>query len=127
MSVVFDYEDYHTWLCLQMCCYNEFGSLISEEDGSGGSFVLFHPRHYPKLYNAADADPKAWCCDYSDKCDTFYSVRPLDKCDAYGAPLLGGSMYMLITTQNKPRYPCVKYITKLWDLLEASGVSKAAV
>ena len=75
-----------------MCCYNVFGSLISEEDGSGGSFVLFHPRHYPQLYSAADADPKAWCCDYSDKCATFYSVRPLDKCDAYGAPLLGGSI-----------------------------------
>ena len=77
--------------CTQLCCYNEFGSLMSEEDGSGGSLLLFHPRHFPRMYNALDVDPKTWCCDYSDKCDAFYGVRPMDKCDLYSAPILGQS------------------------------------
>lgn len=84
-------EVLHLSLCMQMCCYNKFGSLISEEDGSGGSLLLFHPSQFPHMYTAMDVNPKTWCCDYSDNCDTFYLVRPMDKCDSYGAPILGGS------------------------------------
>ena len=69
-----------------------------------------------------DATPKTWCCDYSDKCDTFYSVRPMDKCDAYSAPILGGLRLSLNQGSNMSG---PSFMEHTYDIVADDNPSKA--
>ncbi|KAI0237078.1 Mucin-like protein [Lamellibrachia satsuma] len=75
----------------QECCYSPFGSLINTEDGRGGQTFLYHPR-YARQHQKYDVLPKQWCCQFSDNCQYFYRVRPLDHCWGY-TPLSIGWLY----------------------------------
>ncbi|KAK2175059.1 hypothetical protein NP493_751g01026 [Ridgeia piscesae] len=85
------YERMPWGMSTQECCYTEFGSLISTEDGRGGQTFFYHPR-FERLHEKYDVQPKQWCCEFSDNCDFFYFVRPMDHCSGY-MPLTIGWFY----------------------------------
>ena len=72
----------------QECCYTRSGSLISTEDGRGGQTFFYHPR-YERFHEKYDVLPKQWCCEYSDNCEYFYFVRPMDHCLGYIPIIIG--------------------------------------
>ncbi|KAI0210407.1 Mucin-like protein [Lamellibrachia satsuma] len=75
----------------QECCYTWSGSLISTDDGLGGQTFFFHPRWW-RQHQKYDVLPKKWCCQYTDNCEYFYKVRPMDHCRGY-TPLFIGWFY----------------------------------
>ncbi|KAK2162840.1 hypothetical protein NP493_1501g01086 [Ridgeia piscesae] len=85
------YERMPWGMSTQECCYTEFGSLISTEDGRGGQAFFYHPR-FERLHEKYDVLPKQWCCEFSDNCEYFYRVRPMDHCSGY-TPLIIGWLY----------------------------------
>ncbi|KAK2170811.1 hypothetical protein NP493_1138g00001 [Ridgeia piscesae] len=76
------YEKIPWFISTQECCYSQSGFLINTEDGRGGQSFLYHPYYY-RQHQKFDVDPKKWCCEYSDNCNFFYFVRPLDRCWNY--------------------------------------------
>ncbi|KAK2172014.1 hypothetical protein NP493_1002g01061 [Ridgeia piscesae] len=85
------YERIPRWQSAQECCYTRLGSLVNSHDGRGGHTFYFHPR-WPKQHHKYDVLPKQWCCQFSDNCELFYSVRPTDYCYGY-MPLFIGWFY----------------------------------
>ena len=79
-------------LCLscvhQECCYTPYGALIGTEDGRGGQTFFYHPR-YRRLHEKYDVLPKQWCCLFTDNCERFYHVRPIDYCWGYTPLFIG--------------------------------------
>ncbi|KAK2152978.1 hypothetical protein NP493_2378g00005 [Ridgeia piscesae] len=75
----------------QECCYTPYGALIGTEDGRGGQTFFYHPR-YRRLHEKYDVLPKEWCCLFTDNCERFYHVRPIDYCWGY-TPLFIGWFY----------------------------------
>ncbi|KAI0235226.1 Mucin-like protein, partial [Lamellibrachia satsuma] len=73
------------------CCYTWSGSLVSTEDGRGGQTFFYHPR-YVRQHEKYDVLPKQWCCQFTDNCQYFYHVRPMDHCWGY-TPLYIGWFY----------------------------------
>ncbi|KAI0233186.1 Mucin-like protein [Lamellibrachia satsuma] len=84
------YESMPWSLSSQECCYTPSGSLITTEDGRGGQTLLFHPRQW-RLHEKYDVLPKQWCCQFTDNCEYFYRVRPMDQCRGYTPLFLGWS------------------------------------
>ncbi|KAI0239923.1 Mucin-like protein [Lamellibrachia satsuma] len=82
------YERIPRMLSAQECCYSNWGSLISTEDGRGGQTFLFHP-HWSRQHQKYDVTPKQWCCRFSDNCNLYYFVRPVDHCSGYQPLCLG--------------------------------------
>ena len=68
-----------------MCCYDPFsyGSLITSPPYGG----------FPRITQGAainDSQAYNWCCVESSRyCSVFYSLRPIDLCDAYHSPVQG--------------------------------------
>ena len=81
----------NTFQFLQLCCYSAIGSLITTEDGLGGQASFYHPK-YTQQYETNDRQPKRWCCQLTDNCHLFYSVRQIDRCQGYTPPTLGEFM-----------------------------------
>ena len=78
------------WLAYlrQECCYTWSGSLVSTEDGRGGQTFFYHPR-YVRQHEKYDVLPKQWCCQFTDNCQYFYHVRPMDHCWGYTPLYIG--------------------------------------
>ncbi|KAI0231036.1 Mucin-like protein, partial [Lamellibrachia satsuma] len=84
------YERIPRGLSTQECCYTPSGSLINTKDGRGGQLFFFHP-HFEKQHEKYDVLPKQWCCQFTDNCDYFYRVRPMDNYLGYTPLFLGWS------------------------------------
>ena len=80
----------------QYCCYDEWDSLIINEDGAAGHMFSYHPKFFKKLHEKYDLKPKKWCCSYSDNCYLYLDARPIDRCRAYFAPVIGEQMLTLL-------------------------------
>ena len=102
------------FLCKQECCYTRWGSLVNSHDGRGGHTFYFHPR-WQKQHFKYDVEPKHWCCDFSDNCELFYSVRPTDYCYGY-MPLFIGTLLILHAL-----YLCIVYCKK-YLLIQSSTI-----
>jgi len=83
----------------QQCCYGYWGQLLTTPSFEAGSALLYNPRFYWSLHYQYDVQPKEWCCLYSDNCNLYYRVRPLDRCFGYRFPWFSEySMTMMMTT-----------------------------
>ncbi|KAK2160812.1 hypothetical protein NP493_1626g00009 [Ridgeia piscesae] len=82
------YERIPWWFSSQECCYNYWDSLITTTDGRGSHVSLYHPRWW-WLHEMFDVLPKQWCCQFSDNCNLFTYLRPIDYCWGYIPPFLG--------------------------------------
>ena len=80
----------------QQCCYGRRGQLLTTPSFEAGSALLYNPRFYRSLHYRYDLQPKEWCCLFSDNCDLYYRVRPLDRCFGYIFPRF--SEYSMMTT-----------------------------
>ena len=100
-SIVLAVSNYRVVLIVcvcQECCYTPYGALIGTEDGRGGQTFFYHPR-YGRLHEKYDVLPKQWCCSFTDNCDYFYHVRPIDYCWGY-TPLFIGQWPGLYTVRR---------------------------
>ncbi|KAK2166194.1 hypothetical protein NP493_1330g01003 [Ridgeia piscesae] len=57
-------------------------------DGRGSHASLIH-RRWRRLHEIYDVQPKRWCCQFSDACEYFTYLRPIDYCWGYIPPFLG--------------------------------------
>ncbi|KAK2158335.1 hypothetical protein NP493_1807g00024 [Ridgeia piscesae] len=82
------YERIPWWFASQECCYNDWGSLITSTDGRGSHVSLVH-RRWKTVHEMFDVRPKRWCCQFSDNCEYYTYLRPIDYCWGYIPPFLG--------------------------------------
>ena len=86
----------------QECCYNRKTQLIeTTEDGRAGSFIFYSPIFQFRLYKTRDRRPKDDCCILSNLCSTYYSFRPVSRCDNYQPPWIGEILESKATFQQR--------------------------
>lgn len=87
-----------------MWTYVWLGDLITTPGYDAGNAYMYNPLFYPGDPGGEDA-AKRDCCLYSNNCQAFNQVRPLDTCARYIPPFFGKILKRLsslidIITQN---------------------------
>ncbi|XP_059148171.1 uncharacterized protein LOC131935669 isoform X2 [Physella acuta] len=67
------------------CCYRSDGSSSFESRKPlSGSLQRYNAFYYIKTksrdHEVNDRDPKRWCCDLSNQCELYYTLRPTKPC-----------------------------------------------
>ncbi|CAH1802267.1 unnamed protein product, partial [Owenia fusiformis] len=78
----------------QMCCYNNdwwtdwrsWGTLLTDVRTGAGHFERYHYRRYRRKHKNKDILPRYYCCEASNYCLLFTSIRPVDTCRNYRPP-----------------------------------------